>query len=61
MGGATGPAEPIIKDPGILQRGDHGVVGAMNIGDGDDALDAAVLPLAGAGRQGQRARQEKRD
>ena len=40
------PAEFRIDDPRIAQRCDQWLIGAVDIRHGDNALDAAVLPLA---------------
>ena len=54
------PSQLAVDDAGDLQDFDKAVVGAVDVADGDDALD--VVPFARAGgRQGMRRERNKRD
>ncbi len=61
MGGGARPAEFLIQYLRISQRRDQGLVGAVDVGHGDDALDVAVLPLTGNRRDRQMAGHDEND
>ena len=51
---AADPGELVVEDADIPKRRYHGVIGAVNIGDSDDAfgvLDAPVVRLHRYGRK----------
>ena len=58
--GTSCPAEIGVNHPCIAQRCDQGLVSAVNVGNSDDALDAAVLPVARTYCEREKTRERQR-